>query len=341
MTEPRQGAIWLLLDSSGMGGIETHVYQLARALRDANHPVQVRFYADYGPHPLRDRLENEGFDVACMGGSFAGLLAKMKAETPALIHTHGYKAGILGRISARLTHTPVVSTYHAGEPGAGIVRVYNWLDKLSAPLCGGLIAVSEVIAAQLPSRTRVINNFVPIAESPGTPATDIAFVGRLSHEKGPDRFCEIAQRCPGLSFAVYGDGPMMFDLQPGPENVTFHGPQDGMDQVWPRVGLLCISSRNEGLPMAALEAMANGIPVASFELGALPGLIQNDSNGWIVPPDDIAAMASVIRKWASLAPEQQAAMSSQAVDTIRAAYSPEAVLPEILDVYQQAGLANR
>lgn len=341
MAEHPKGAIWLLLDSSGMGGIETHVYQLARALKEAGHAVQVRFYADYGPHPLRERLQGEGFEVGIAGGSFGSLLALVKAEQPALIHTHGYKAGILGRMSALLTRTPVVSTYHAGEPGAGIVRIYNWLDKLSAPLCGGLIAVSDVIAQQLPSRTRVINNFVPVTGQSGQSPDDIAFVGRLSPEKGPDRFCKIAALCPEQPFALYGDGPMMSALKPGPENVAFHGPQDGMDHVWPKVGLLCISSRNEGLPMAALEAMASGIPVASFELGALPGLIQNDQNGWIVPLNDLDAMAAVIRKWAGLPHDQKAAMSANAVNTIRKAYSPEAVLPEVLDVYRQAGFGKK
>lgn len=93
--------------------------------------------------------------------------------------------------------------------------------------------------------------------------------------------------------------------------------------------------------MAALEAMAHGIPVAAFELGALPELIQNDENGWIVPPGDLNAMAGVVKRWAGLSESQKAGMRNAAVETIRAAYSPQAVLPQVLAVYAAAGMPQR
>lgn len=58
MSKPRlpgaPGPVWLLLDSSGPGGIETHVLQLAAALNEQGWPPEVVFLADHGPHPLRD-----------------------------------------------------------------------------------------------------------------------------------------------------------------------------------------------------------------------------------------------------------------------------------------------
>ena len=49
--------IWLLLDSRDMGGIESHVAELAAGLCAAGERVRVLFLADHGPHPLRARLE--------------------------------------------------------------------------------------------------------------------------------------------------------------------------------------------------------------------------------------------------------------------------------------------
>lgn len=112
-------SVWLLLDSSGIGGIETHVWHLAEALRSRGRPVRVVFLADHGPHPLFDRLEAAQHRVTRLGGSFGDLLHALREQRPGVLHTHGYKAGILGRLAARLAGIPVVSTFHAGEPGRG------------------------------------------------------------------------------------------------------------------------------------------------------------------------------------------------------------------------------
>ena len=52
--------IWLLVDSRGTGGIETHILELASALQQQARPVVVVFLKDYGPHPLRDALSVRG-----------------------------------------------------------------------------------------------------------------------------------------------------------------------------------------------------------------------------------------------------------------------------------------
>ncbi len=101
-----------------------------------------------------------------------------------------------------------------------------------------------------------MNNFVSIANQ-HCRYKQIAFVGRLSHEKGADRFIDIARHIPDIEFSIYGDGPEKPRLiENAPANVIFHGHQNDMDAVWCNISALVISSRYEGLPMAALEAMA-------------------------------------------------------------------------------------
>ncbi len=116
--------IWLLLDSRDLGGIESHVLQLSGGLRQAGLKPRVLFWADYGGHPLRAALDRAGLVHETLTGGFRSLIDALRRRRPAVLHTHGYKAGILGRLAARLTARPVVSTFHAGEPGTGKLRLY-------------------------------------------------------------------------------------------------------------------------------------------------------------------------------------------------------------------------
>jgi len=117
-------------------------------------------------------------------------------------------------------------------------------------------------------------------------------------------------------------------------SVVFLG-QQVMEPHWHRIDLLCITSVFEGLPLAALEAMSRGIPVCSFAIGDLPDLIDHGHNGWIVPPGDLAAMARCIKHWLGLTTEQRQGMQLNAYQTIQQRYSVQAVVPRIIEHYQQ------
>ncbi|AUB82466.1 glycosyltransferase family 4 protein [Candidatus Thiodictyon syntrophicum] len=337
MSPAAPGAIWLLLDSRSFGGVESHVLTLAAALHARNMPVRVVFLKDHGPHPMAAALAGQGIACDVLAGGWRGLRAALAAVPPGLLHTHGYKVGVFGRVAARLGGFPCVSTYHAGEPGPGMVRYYNILDRATAGLAGGIVAVSRPIADRLPRRTRVIDNFVPLAAGPTRWPRAAAFVGRLSHEKGPDLFCRLSGQVPGVEFVLYGDGPLGAELRAAYPRVRFAGQQPSMAGVWDEIGLLCMTSRHEGLPMAALEAMAHGVPVAAFAVGGLPGLIDAGRNGWLVPPLDLPAFAAAVRAWADLDAAGRVACSRAAQATIAARYTPEAVLPRLLEVYREAG----
>ena len=326
---------WMLLDSSGIGGIESHVLHLAEALQSRWGKVRVVFYANHGEHPLIRQLDEAGIAWEHLNGSLRSLLAAL-SRRPKLLHTHGYKAGILGRLAAFLCRVPVVSTFHAGEPGTGMVRLYNALDSLTANL-GEAIAVSSQIQKRLPGRPHLVRNFVPVADGANErQAAAIAFVGRLSHEKGPDLFCQLAERLPQAPFVIYGDGPMRADLEKRfGGRVRFMGQVSGMEPHWPDIGLLCMPSRHEGLPYAALEAMAHGVPVAAFDVGGLAKVVEHGRNGWIAPPGDSNALGDDIRRWCRLDTQTRAGMSAQARRTVKQGFSPQAVVPGIIEIYRK------
>ncbi len=325
--------IWQLLDSSGIGGIETHVTLLTQALRSRGMNAEIVLLNNHGPHPLAATWRQAGIPVRVLKDGIFGLQRCLNKEHPNLVHTHGYKAGILGRLAGQVTTTPVVSTYHAGEPGAGRIRLYNKLDAEIS--CGApRIAVSEEIAARIGGDVHVIPNFISVPSMPFCGGDTVTFVGRLSHEKGPDRFVEIANSLPEISFEVFGDGPMRAELESQvTRNIRFHGNVPSMAHRWRNIGLLCISSRHEGLPMVALEAMANGVPVAGFGVGALPDVIENLSEGYIVPPGDTAQLASAITTWSATNLSERAQMIFKAHRKIKSTYSTDVIVPRIIEVY--------
>ncbi len=335
--------VWQLVDSSTIGGIETHVGVLAAALRRAGWDAQVVLLADHGPNPWLAQLDARGVPHTVLAGGLGGLLAALRRERPALLHTHGYKAGILGRLAARLTGTPCVSTFHAGERGPFPVSLYQTLDAWTSVLAPR-IAVSAPIARNLPFGAEVIGNFVPVPAAPppaGARSDVVGFVGRFSPEKGPDLFCAIAERCrdTGLAFEAFGDGPMRAELEVRYRGiVTFHGLVTDPSRIWPRLGLLLMPSRAEGLPLAAIEAMAAGIPVAASAVGALPDVVTPGGNGWLFPPGDIEAAAGAVRAFAGLSPDARAAFGQSAWQAARQGYAVDVLLPKVCAVYAAAGV---
>ncbi len=109
-----------------------------------------------------------------------------------------------------------------------------------------------------------------------------------------------------------------------------------MAKIWPRIGLLVMPSRAEGLPMAALEAMAQGIPVLASHVGALHRLINHKVNGWLETAGDLSAFEQQICKWHRQPQTVTRSMALNARNTVQQNFSSQAVIPQLLQHYQTA-----
>ena len=333
--------IWQMIDSSSVGGAERHIALLAAALGRQGFRVEVVLLADYGASPWFEQLSAAGVRWRVLDGSFTGLVRALREARPALVHTHGYKAGILGRLAATPLGIPRVSTFHSGQRGPFPLWAYQRADEWTSCL-GARIAVSEPIRRSLPFSAPVIPNWVdaPDTQPDGPLPACVGFVGRLNLEKGPDLFCELARRSrPGLEWRVYGDGPMRAELeQRFGDIVQFKGIVSDMHPVWPELGLLCMPSRSEGLPLAALEALAAGVPVLASRVGDLPAAVVHGETGWLFASGDLDEAIGWMEAWRRRVSTDADLLRRACWEHVRRNFTERLLLPRTIASYRIAGL---
>ena len=132
-------------------------------------------------------------------------------------------------------------------------------------------------------------------------------VGRLAHEKGYDRlidaFALLAGRQPEAQLWLLGDGPEREALEQRAEQaglarrVHFAG-YEANPYPWMRhADVFVQSSRREGLPVAVLEALACGTPVAAFDCaGGTCEILQGVEGTELVPDGNLAALAEAVAR---------------------------------------------
>lgn len=132
----------------------------------------------------------------------------------------------------------------------------------------------------------------------------IGFSGRLSAEKAPEIFIEIAKLCgniPDICFVMTGGGPMTSEISalvqkiPHQVRFVFAGLVDDVNEYLALYDVLVLPSRIDGRPFVVMEALACGVPVIASNVGALSDLIEDGVNGYLLPPASPIAFANCIR----------------------------------------------
>lgn len=141
----------------------------------------------------------------------------------------------------------------------------------------------------------------------------VAFVGRMARQKGPEVFAamvrRLAQEHRPMRFIMHGDGELAswvdeiistMGLSPVIERRTSASP---VAATLAEAHLLVVSSHNEGLTLTTLEAIAQGVPVVSTDVGAQSDVIPSDA---LVPRDVHRAARRLAALVAKLAEDEPA-----------------------------------
>jgi len=255
-----------------------------------------------------------------------------RRERPDIVHTHSSKAGILGRLAARLAGVPVIfHTYHGFgfndfQPRL-IKTLYIWLERITGRVTNQTVIVSYANAKRAEDSGIVRNNDWILCRDaisleqfmqPGPRRTKLrewnvpenrvvaGMVACFKPQKSPLDFVEVASRVlketDRVHFIMAGDG----ELRPAIEarirdlgissHITLLGWQRDMPEVYRNLDVVVLTSLWEGLPCVFSEAMAAGLPIVATHVdGAREAIIDGD-NGFLHGPHDVEGMAKSVLK---------------------------------------------
>lgn len=124
----------------------------------------------------------------------------------------------------------------------------------------------------------------------------ILVIARMSKEKGLERLLDVFSELPGTyTLNIAGDGPLKRVLQEKikklklSKRVRLLGSITDVIHILPQYDCVVLSSYTEGFPNVILESLSAGIPVVSFRVGGVNGLLKDGFNGYIVEQNDLNA----------------------------------------------------
>ena len=304
-----------------VGGLEAHIWALARALTGRGHQVTLfaaegsdRGVADRlvtfsnlgaGNHERRDLSEDREL-IEAENVAYRRVMSRLITDGGArldVLHNHSVHPSPLTAV--RRLGVPMISTFHTPPLG----RLANVLSRGAAgELC--LVAVSRHAArswSSVAGEVHVVHNGVDTVEWPAGPGGPRAvWFGRLVPEKGAELAIDAARlagRALDLAGPVVDARYFRTEIEPrlGPDvRYLGHLEHGALAGVVGRSEVALVTPRwDEPYGLVVAEALACGTPVAAFARGGIPEIV-DASCGRLAPADDVVALAAAVRSAAGL-----------------------------------------
>lgn len=295
------------------GGTSRWIETLVTGLRDLNHEV-ILISGSVESNEVEDRCfaNLQAIRVPGLGRSVSiindfkcifQIRKILKAEKPDILNSHTAKAGALTRLAAVGLNVKVVHTFHGhllyGYFSTLKTKIYVLIEKILASQTDALISVGKQVCNELAAsgiakkdKFHVIAPGIAITSkrsrsearnsySLGADAFVVGWLGRLVQIKRPDLLMNIARALPEVSFLVGGAGELQHTVTTNRiSNFKFVGwasPED----FWPACDLALLTSDNEGLPTALIEAAMSEVPVVARNVGSVSEIFENGVGGFL------------------------------------------------------------
>lgn len=309
---------------------ETFILNELRWLKNNGYNVKVfSYYNPPKPATLDFDLEVIRFD-----GDLSNNLEKLLIEHDIdIMHTH-----FVYPVGTQLTHPlaeklkiPFTIFAHAYDIFMKVNDDRNNITEIAnSKYCKGIFTLSNyhknyLLKRGVPNDKIIITRqateytITPLKQK-NNKIKNIVSISRFVEKKGLDTLIDSAKLLENedLTFSIYGYGNLQNDLQQQINDLnlkntsilgTLNGPQE-VKKVFNQSDLLiapCRIAKNgdrDGIPTVIFESMAYGVPVLTTNVSAIPEVIKDHENGFLIEPNNPIAIKNKIKEIMSLTPEQ-------------------------------------
>lgn len=258
--------------------------------------------------PIKETLEARGIAFVPMAkASLREFKRVIKDVKPTIIHAHDMRAGFLAALTCE--NIPLISHIHNNNFDSQKPTMKAVLYRYAAIKAKHIFWVSQssfdgyCFHRGLENKSNVLYNVIDSnqLEEKAQQATikeayDIVYIGRMTYQKNPQRLIgvleQIVKERSATRCALIGTGDLEDVVKKDIEkkkldkNIDFWGFQSNPYGILKNTKMLLMTSRWEGTPMCALEAMALGIPIVSTPTDGLRELVKQGSTGFLEESDE-------------------------------------------------------
>lgn len=240
---------------------------------------------------------------------WAQLVINLLRWRPDLIHIQSNEERLSAVFPAKLLNIPVAWTAH-GQLDLTGSSIYKSFFRYAATTVSFVACITEYVRDSMikagvpPSKCHIIFNGIDVNYY-GSCVNDttgaVGYLGRFEEIKNPKLFIEMAAKLmidmPEIKFKMAGSGTQLEDCKilaqklGVADKVSFLGYISNTKSFFESCSILVIPSNDEGMGIAAAEAMAAGVPVVATSVGGLKEVIHDGITGILVPPQDSRQLA--------------------------------------------------
>lgn len=355
------------------GGMKKHLLSLLRMMDKEKYDVAVACSFDKDTKEYIRKIGVEVFDVDICDSinpakdyvALRKLRYAINNFKPDIVHMHGAKAALVGRVACLYKPCYTVVTVH-NFPGYEYMnrykkKVFLLFNRFLNKRTSQFITVSDALKKEIAKveninedKIKTIYNCIDksiyvenadfnLKDYLNIPQNSIVVgcIARLIPSKGVQDLiaaANVLSELNSLYFAVAGDGPMMGELKKMVDGLNlnrrffFLGYRNDIPDFLRNIDIFVLPSHQEGFGLSIAEALGEGVPVIATSVGGIPEIIQDGTNGILVEQNNIDMLANEIRHLA-FDRDYREKLSKEGIKTVEQKFTCRKMYNEIERIY--------